>query len=265
MNEIINFIDPFSTLSRHTSVKEQYLHDDFIDLLKNIYQYEMFKPFLDLVITICLEDRLNFSIEVKGNLDLNEGNCKTIETQRFGSSGAKNYLITIWKVAPDVIIHEICHMIENEIRINLTDGFLDALKLDLQNKARFSLPIEEAVKDVLINQVASYPKDHRNSELFARIFQLFAMSKEVMGKNRSYGFSVTDIYKAFPKMQAWIWDNFYRNLIPKIHPKVAQTTQQYIKPIEQIAHNWANEAIASFHVDKKNKKWSKSIKSIKDN
>jgi hypothetical protein len=262
MHEIDNFIDPIEILLEHTSAKERYLHDDFIDLIKRIYQYEIFKPFLDFVVTACREKRLNFFLEVKGVLDLNEGNCKTIETR--GVTNVKKYTITIWKITPDVVIHEISHMMEKETGVNLATEFVTALKTDLRNKANFSLTLEEAVKDVLITQVGAYPKNQVNSELFARIFQLFAMSKEVMGKNKSYGFSVIDIYKAFPKIQAWIWDTVYSNLIPRINESVAQTSQNYIKPIDQIAQNWANEAVPSFHVDKKDKRWSKSIKSIKD-
>ena len=262
MHEIDNFIDPIEILLEHTSAKERYLHDDFIDLIKRIYQYEIFKPFLDFVVTACREKRLNFFLEVKGVLDLNEGNCKTIETR--GVTNVKKYTITIWKITPDVVIHEISHMMEKETGVNLATEFVTALKTDLRNKANFSLTLEEAVKDVLITQVGAYPKNQVNSELFARIFQLFAMSKEVMGKNKSYGFSVIDIYKAFPKIQAWICDTVYSNLIPRINESVAQTSQNYIKPIDQIAQNWANEAVPSFHVDKKDKRWSKSIKSIKD-
>ena len=32
MHEIDNFIDPIEILLEHTSAKERYLHDDFIDL-----------------------------------------------------------------------------------------------------------------------------------------------------------------------------------------------------------------------------------------
>jgi len=39
----------------------------------------------------------------------------------------------------------------------------------------------------------------------------------------------------------------------------------YIKKLEDIKHPWANEKVESFHKATGSSKWSKSIKSIKDN
>lgn len=265
MNEVSKVIDPFKVISQNTTFKEQYLHDDFLDLLRKIYQYDLFKPFLDFVVTICQEGRLKFRLDVKGVLDLNEGNCRTIEINDSKNSykSQKQHLITIWKINADVVIHEISHMMEHEVAVNLTNEFLTALKADLRSSTNFTYALQNAVKDVLITQVGPYPSEQRNSELFARLFQLFAMSKEVVGKGKAYGYSVLDIYKAFPKSQQWIWDVFYSKLLPLIDPRVAESTQKYVIPLEQIVHYWANEAVSSFHVDKRDKKWSKSIKSIK--
>lgn len=267
MSQLENIIDPIKIISSCCSYKSAHLEKDFLHIISKLYQYEIFKPYLDFVSTLCHQKCLRFEIEEKAIYHFDEGNCKTFTTiiDAFGNS-KKNYVISIKKIMPDVLIHEITHMLENELSIDLESGFASALKTDLSIQSNFTTTLTAVVRTVMIKEVAGYPKDQVNSELFARILQLFAMSKETMGKMATYGYSISDMYKAFRNTNRWIHIHLFRLLYPKIDPQIARASMRLQKPINEIVHNWAQDAIKSFHKDKAppSRKWGSAIKSIKD-
>lgn len=267
MNDLIK--RPIDLIRKYSQSKEQYLIEDFIEIIKKLYQYEILKPMMDFITTVCLDGRLQFQIAPKAFYELDEGNCVTTQQSiKDGSGGQKvykEYIITIKKVTADVVVHEIGHMLEQETNVDLGSGFNKAIVEDIKNlKAISNQSLAAAIGEIMIKQVAGYQPSHRSSELFTRYFQLIAMAKEISGRAAIYGYTVLDVYKAFPKVENWLWDYFYPKLVANVSPQVAMASNSYIKPIEEIKHNWAKEAVKPMHKSSGQSKWMKTVKSIKE-
>jgi len=160
MGSLIKSEDPIELIKRNTTAKDSIFKEEFITVIQKCYQYAILKPFMDLVVTVCLSGRLNFEIFPKEFYMLDEGNCKTL--QSFGGA-SKKYTITIRKISSDVIIHEIGHMLENEAVIILDRKFSEALYKDLTAAKNVQKSLQMAIKDVLIDQVRAYPDNQKNS------------------------------------------------------------------------------------------------------
>lgn len=262
MADLVKYSDPIELIKANTSAKQNNLINVFMDVMRRLYQYELFKPMLDLSASLCATKRLQFIIEPKEFYMLDEGNCVTIEA--FGSQSLRRYKITIRKIKADVIIHEIGHMMENESGTPLDANFNKAILTDVHNMKTGNLSLVSAISDVLVKGVANYPNNQKASELFTRYFQLISMSKEVAGHGAEYGYTLTEIYKAFPLTENWLWDFFYSNMINKISPEIAMQSRKYIIPINEIKHRWAGEKVESAHQGRAKPKWSANFKSIKD-
>jgi hypothetical protein len=260
---------PIEIIRKYTQSKEQYLTEEFIDIIKKLYQYEILKPIMDFITTVSQDDRMRFHIAPKAFYELDEGNCVTTQQViRDGRDGKtqtyKEYIITIKKVTADVVVHEIGHMLEQETKVNLSIGFNKAIVDDIKGSYFSNLSLGAAIQEVMIKQVAPYPPQQRASELFTRYFQLIAMAKEISGRAAAYGYTVIDVYKAFPNVEKWLWEYFYPKLVVLISPQIAMQSQAYIKPIEEIKHNWAKDAVKPMHKHVGGSKWMKTVKSIKD-
>ena len=223
---------------------------------------------MDLVATKALQNVLNFQIKEQQKFDLDEGNCKTINTSLLNSMlnslrSNKHYTITIKKIAYDVIIHEVAHMVEQELNLDLT-GFAQSLYSDLKNLSSI-LSVKQAIDDVLIKQVARYPRSHQNSELFARFFQLFASADEISGYQSQYKFRLNDFSKAVPNTQHWVEKTFQKNMSEKLDSNLVNASTAYLKDIDDVQHKWTEQKITPLH-NKQNKRptWTKAVKSIKD-
>lgn len=260
MSTLTNSSNPLEIIRKQTTASEAYLIDNFIEVIRRIYAYEIFKPMMDLVTTLAMQDRLSFKLSPKTVFELDEGNCQTVESR----NGNKIFVISIKKIKPDVIIHEIGHMVEHESGIILNASFNKAMITDIHMLATRNISLQTAIKDVMVLQVANYPNNQKGSELFTRYFQLLAMSKEVSGFAAEYAYTVLDVYKAFPLTIDWIWEKLYKPMINRIDVRIAKNSQSFIIPISEIKHKWAGEKIETFHKDKKAGKWSGSVKSIKD-
>ncbi len=260
MSNLTRSSNPVEIIRQKTSATDNYLINDFIEVVKKIYAYELFKPMMDLVATLAMQDRLTFKLSPKTVFELDEGNCRTVEMR----GGNKFFTITIKRIKPDVIIHEIGHMIEGESGVKLDAAFNKAILTDLHMLATRNISLQSAIKNVMVLQVAGYPNNQKGSELFTRYFQLLAMAKEVAGFSADYAYTIIDVYKAFPLTIDWIWDKLYHPMIARIDLHIAKNSQQFIIPINEIKHKWAGEKIESFHKSEKKGKWSSNVKSIKD-
>jgi hypothetical protein len=262
--------DPIQTITSHTKAEDEIFYNKFTSEIKKIYQYEIFKPMMDLVATLCMKGSLTFSVYDRKLFDLDEGNCKTIEGGSINKVLNKfrvnrTYVITIKKITTDVIVHEIAHMMEKEGEFNSLDPFTQNIVKDIKllNTNNFSL--RAAVNQILIEEVKPYPQNQKASELFARFFQILSMSKEVAGMGSEYGYALKDAYDLFPNTIAFLSGSFYNTVLTKIDPNISAISQNYIKPIEKIEHKWSETKASSIHATPEKPKWSKAVKSIKDN
>ncbi|MFI4983755.1 MAG: hypothetical protein ACHP6I_00985 [Rickettsiales bacterium] len=255
---------PLEIIKKQTTAAEDYLVRDFMDMVQRIYQYELFKPMLDLVATLAMQGRLSFNLAPKKVFDLDEGNCRTVETGTRAGTTIKTFVITIKKMKTDVVIHEIGHMVENESGVSLDMNFNRAIAADLRGNYTKNISLQTAIKNIMIMEVANYPDSHKSSELFTRYFQLLALAKEVAGFAAEYAYTILDVYKAFPNTIDWIWSNLYTPMFSRIDSRIAMASFNFTVPINEIRHKWAKEKIGSVHKDPEKPKWSRAIKSIKD-
>jgi hypothetical protein len=259
MSLIKKYPPAIDIIKSQTIAQDSKLLDQFMYYIEKIYQYEFFKPMMDLVTTKCMQSILKFKIMPKQFYELDEGNCMTVE-----EGARKSYTITIKKITSDVIIHEIGHMIEKESGVQLDINFKRAIFRDLELQNTRNISLKTAIKNIMVAEVAGYPDTQKASELFTRYFQIIAMAKEVAGHTAQYGYSVTEVYRVFSNMEAWTWDYLYKDMIRRVDANIAQQSLIYIKKLEDIRHPWANEKVTSMHKEPTKPTWSKSIKSIKN-
>ena len=226
------------------------------------------KPFLDLAASTSLDGRLKFDITPKEFYHLDEGNCKSIEQTVFNKFlnkfvSKKNYNICIRKITPDVIIHEIGHMIESETDSKLANGFQIEFSKDLREGNFSNLSLKNAVNQIMNKELLNYPTAQTASELYARFFQLLAMSYDVSGKASSYAYSFLEVYKALPNSKKWIEKNSFPAIHIKANNSIVKYSKRYTKALHEIEHNWSEEKVKPIHANKANKRWSGTVKSIK--
>lgn len=265
---------PIDIILYATTASDTPTRDNFIKIVKRLYQYEIFKPMLDLTASLATAGRLHFKVYDRKFFELDEGNCRTIANNMFDKlrnrfTTAKQYTITIKKTAPEVIVHEISHMLEQEGDLSPLANFAEIIQRDITNNASTNVSLQEAVRQVMIVEVGGYKSSHTNSELFARYFQLLAMAKEILGYDGKYRYTLQDLYRFFIHTSEWMWQKMYPQILPKINTEIALASQQYIKALEDIEHKWSESKIDSFHKKQSPAagqplQWRKSIKSIKN-
>lgn len=256
----------FSLIEESTISSDKWVLEKFLQVIKRMYQYEVLKPFLDFAVTMLEEKRLKFKVSPKQFFQIENGSCITISGGEFDKvlgifKRSNNYTINIMKISPDVIVHEIGHMIESELRLKLNDRFKNSVITDLKNSETKNLSLKSAIKNIMVEEVKSYPDQQKLSEMFTRYFQLIAMSKEVSGLDAVYGYSIPEFQKAMRSVENWMWDEVYKLMLPRVSSKIAKQSQGFIVPLEEIKHKWSEEKIEP---QKGTRPWSKTVKSIKD-
>lgn len=264
-------ITPIMIIEKASKATEPYLLEEFMRLIGKIYQYEIFKPFMDLVATLAAQGRLKFVIEPKQFYHLDHGHCITIDGSILDKvtnslRRVKNYKISIKKLSSDIIIHEIGHMVERECNLNLTDSFKQATSKDLNTKYSKNVSLNSAIESIMISELQGYPKDEQASELFTRFFQIMSLSKEVSGFASPYGYSINDVYKAFPNLSTWMSDSLFSHISKHIDADIVNMSQGYIVSAQAVEHKWSEEKVSSFHkgTASSKKQWTNTIKPIND-
>ena len=69
-------IDPLQIILSCTKAQEQYHIEQFKLIIQKLYQYKIFKPMLDLVVSIAMDGHLSFVIYDQKLFDLDEGIAK---------------------------------------------------------------------------------------------------------------------------------------------------------------------------------------------
>ena len=262
---------PIDIIKSSTVASNDRMLDELMDVIRSVYRYELFKPLMDLSATLALNKRLKLVAQPKEFYMLDEGNCVTIESGAFDKIANvfkrnKNFTVTIKKISADVLIHELGHMLEKEIDVDLDQEFMQCVYSDISIKHSHNVSLNSAVKQVMIDEVKNYPKNQQPSELFTRYFQLLAMSIDVSGFSASYGYKIDDVYKAFPSLNKWIGKYLNPLIAAKLDPEIIAASIKYIVALSEIKHEWSDQKIKPIHSPKTNpqSKWSSTLKSIKD-
>lgn len=266
---IAKTISPIDIILDNSVFQEEYMKLPFRQALESLWQCAVFKYLLDLAATKCFDKLLHFKIADKKFFELDNGNCKTI----FGTwdkmlntfRKEKHFQISIKKIAADIIIHEVAHMVQNALSIELRGEFMQIMHYEIANQ---SIPgLKQAAKQLFIEELKEYPAEDKESEFFARIYQLVALTKEIKGFSESFAISLDQIERSFSQTLTWLQDNVDNIISHHINPEIAASSASYVKPLSQLKHTWAGQRIQSFHKTKSSNnkpKWSKSVKPLSE-
>jgi hypothetical protein len=256
MSQLVNIVQPIELILNACS------GDDM--MMKG--QFEMFRIIFDYCAKLCREKRLQFVVKRQGNFDLDAGSCNIFEEGAFDKvlkvfKRVRRYKIILKKLTIDVLIHEVGHMLEKELNLDLNMQFKQAIKDDMDAKKMIK-SIEAVIKDVMFEQVKLYPAAEQVPEVFARYFELLANCHEISGKASGYGF--LELCRAFSATSGWINDKVIAKLATEIPSDISAASKHFVRPIAEIKHHWANDKVNPIHESTRKPKWSTVIKSIKD-
>nr|WP_265022763.1 hypothetical protein [Wolbachia endosymbiont (group B) of Ischnura elegans] len=170
---------------------------------------------------------------------MEEGVCKTIH-----SSGLNKYVIVLRRSNPYIIVHELSHMVENELNLSLEQEFLYKVYQDIeQNLKQSNILVQKIIGQIIFKEIQVYqtPKS-RASELFARYFELFAWAQEVYPKDKEYLIRTQDLNKVFLATNQWK----KRCLDPQIMKIIDKEVKEYsnktaFKDINKVQSSWTNK------------------------
>lgn len=230
---------------------------NFLGLYKELYKITLFKPALDLMLTKMDHGLVKFYLQPKDDLNRLHGCCITSEHRFFNkilNAFVKNYKhkINIKTLTAEVMMHEMAHAVEKESKLHLQDEFSDIFKKDLANAEHSHLHIKTAIEQIILKEINLYPKQQHNSELFARFYQLLAMSKEVNSYHANFHFKLSEMINLFTGTVKWIEEILNPSLKHRIAIDIEKLTQDVIfddnlqdfsrkhKPIHGNKVKWSN-------------------------
>lgn len=268
MSNIIPKTEPVEVILTHSVFELPHLKNDFKKALLDIWSFAVFKPILDLCATKCLQKSLIFKISNKRFFELDEGNCKTITTPIGGLFNKfktrKNFEIAIKKIDTSVIVHEVAHMVEQACNLNITEEFTQIMISEIQSAISSKNMAKDAISRVLVKELEAYPKSQIPSELFARIYQLIAQSKEIYGFSQEFAFSYESITSCFHKTLQWLKMYIDPRVDAMSLEEVISSSARYIKSNkERNKSKWSGKRVKTFHKTTKKigQKWSGNVKS----
>ncbi|TNK93786.1 hypothetical protein OUY_04450 [Wolbachia endosymbiont of Leptopilina clavipes] len=213
--------------------------ENVIQYVKYLYQFEKFRNTLNLTLSLIKQTRLSFEIYQEGLVDMEEGVCKTIR-----SSGLNKYVIVLRRSNPYIIVHELSHMVENELNLSLEQEFLYKVYQDIeQNLKQSNILVQKIIGQIIFKEIQVYQTSKsRASELFARYFELFAWAQEVYPKDKEYLIRTQDLNKVFLATNQWK----KRCLDPQIMKIIDKEVKEYsnktaFKDINKVQSSWINK------------------------
>ncbi len=240
--------------------------EKFYDIFTSIYNIELFKDGLDLVLTRMQEGDLKFEIKIIKDWDTNVG-CYLTEQNKavnkfFGKFSNKlRHKIIIKSLLVNVVAHEMAHALEVEGGIVLNEDFRKAIGFDMRNRNPNNIALKGEIQRVMVEGVKSYPNHQIISELFARYFELLSVSRNV---RKSGDFLTKDVMDFFTNTTKWINQVFNPRIKNKVDLQIANHTSKLIlqnafDKKEKFAHK-----VDSFYkkVDSKGQKsWGANVRS----
>lgn len=229
----------------------------FFELFNYLHSLGYFNRLLNVILTLSLENRLNFNICTNLIQDNKHGLCETliipVHQKIFNKIFMhEKYQISLKKLNSSTTIHEIAHAIEKEAEINLMTEFMPIIQKDFANLSAANTMLKHTINDLMVKDLQLYNKYQHASEVFARYFELFALTQEVSGEKSIY---IKDLEAAFINTQIWVKT--------KLNALLDQFTNEEVKYYNKkvvISHDykpqWQNK------IDSKNNKtWSKRFTS----
>ena len=233
------------------TAKKSYV-DDFIYCITELYRIPLFAHMLNAVITKIKHKQAEFKLMPLTNWDRVLGHCatatkevKSLESIFKNGIFSKNYTIVIKKFDPTIIIHEVGHAIEHIANINVAGDFKKNLLADFSANNSNSIQLKSAVKDVMQKQLENYQVEKIMAELFARFFEMLAMSKEVGGWG-NYQFKFEEISVYFSNTMLWANEVLIPILIKNTDEDIENASRDFIKTIEPYKKRWTQQFKSRF-------------------
>ncbi|MGL9726002.1 MAG: WD_0702 family putative metalloprotease [Wolbachia sp.] len=213
--------------------------ESVIRYIDYLYQFEKFRNTLNLTLSLIKQNRLSFEIYQEGLMDMEEGMCKIIR-----SSDVNKYIIILRKSNPYIIVHELSHMVENELDLSLEQEFLHKVYLDIeQNLKQATVLVQKIIGQVIFKEIQAYQTaKSRASELFARYFELFAWTQEIYPKDKEFLIRTQDLNKVFLATDKWKKSFLDLKITEKLDKEIKDySSKTALKDINKIQSRWINK------------------------
>ncbi len=220
--------------------------EDIICHIEYLYQFEKFRNILNLTLSLIKQDRLSFEISPM-IYSIGDGLCKTVQ-----HSGIKKYVIVLKKLYPYIIVHELAHMVKNELNLILEEEFIHRVYQDMnQNFAKSNILVQKLINQVIFKEIKTYNSiKSRASELFARFFELFAWTQEMYPQDKEYCICMRDLDKVFLYTNQWKQSCLDLLMMSKVDNEIKEYSDKImIKEARTVQAKWTNKI---FHRNKKN-------------
>ena len=213
--------------------------ENTIRYIEYLYQFEKFRNTLNLTLSLIKQNRLLFEIYQEGLMDMEEGVCKTIQ-----SCSANRHVIVLRRSNPYIIVHELSHMVENELHLSLEQEFLHKVYQDVeQNLKQANILVQEIISQVIFKEIQAYQTaKSRASELFARYFELFAWAQEVYPKDKEYLIRTQDLNKVFLATDQWKKSCLDPQMMDRIDKEIKEySNKTATKDVTKVQSSWTNK------------------------
>ncbi len=213
--------------------------ENTIRYIEYLYQFEKFRNTLNLTLSLIKQNRLSFEIYQERLMDMEEGVCKTIQ-----SCSANRYVIVLRRSNPYIIVHELSHMVENELHLSLEQEFLHKVYQDVeQNLKQANILVQKIISQVIFKEIQAYQTaKSRASELFARYFELFAWAQEVYPKDKEYLIRTQDLNKVFLATDQWKKSCLDPQMMDRIDKEIKEySNKTATKDVTKVQSSWTNK------------------------
>ena len=226
MNNLIQTKEPIlALLETHLIGQEPWMVERFTKIIGHFYRIPLFKNFLDLIMTNCSNGKVKIKLQDAKFFDLDEGNCLTM-LDKVGYS----YLITIKKLAGEVVIHELGHLLEKELQAFLNlPAFASMVHYEIANLPPLFTFMKQDLDMIFIKALEGYKSSSHLSEIFARFFEFFASAKDI-AFDQPKNYLLKDVMTIFGRslllLQQQLPDTAWTSLIDS---KIAEISSHYLK------------------------------------
>ncbi len=241
--------------------------DKFTRFFCDLYRIEIFKDGLDLILTKLQENDLHFEIRLIKGWDTNIGCYLTEQNKIFNTvlgrfSNQIRKKIILKSFAHNVLSHEMAHALEFESGLDLGEEFRKSIGFDMKNREAQLLPLRAEIKRLMVDALRSYPPHQFLSELFARYFELLAVTRDVHGTG---DFSSIEVMDFFANTTNFVTRIFNPKIKSKINNNIAQKTMQIAAQVKLTEpQKKFQDNVDSFYKQRGQdgtKSWSKNVKS----
>lgn len=229
--------------------------NEFLQRFNYLHALDYFNKILNVILTLGAEKRLSFNISTHLIQDNKHGLCETLivplHTKILNKVfSRKTYQISLKKLKYSVIIHECAHAIEKEVGLDLSTDFMPTIQKDFVRLGTANTMLKHIINDLMIKDLMLYGKTNHASELFARYFELFALTQEISGEKNIY---LKDVEEAFVNTQKWVKE-ILNLLLEKSTNSEIRNYNQKTRIVETYKTNWQTkfQPVAA-------KKWDKKI------